>query len=52
MTVARGGGGGGRWISGTVQVCLEADAPRVACPVHGPTVASGARGLARRRAHP
>lgn len=35
------GEGRRRWRSldlGTVQVWLEADAPRVSCPVHGPTV--------------
>jgi transposase len=37
------GEGRRRWRAldlGTVQVVLEADAPRVACPVHGPTVAA------------
>jgi transposase len=36
-----GGGGRRRWRGldlGTVQVFLEADAPRVNCPIHGPTV--------------
>ena len=35
------GEGGRRWRGldwGTVQVVLEADAPRVNCPAHGPTV--------------
>ena len=37
------GGGRRRWQGldwGTLQVVLEADAPRVNCPAHGPTVAA------------
>ncbi len=37
------GEGPRRWRAldlGTVQVVLQADAPRVACPTHGPTVAA------------
>ena len=37
-TAVRAGGGGGRWISASCAVFLEADAPRVSCAVHGPTV--------------
>ncbi len=37
MTGVRVGAAGGGWM-GHVQVVLEADAPRVNCPAHGPTV--------------
>ena len=40
MTAARVGAAGGRWISGTTKVFLEADAPRVRCRTHGVTVAA------------
>ena len=38
MTAVRGGAAGGAWIGAPMQVVLEADAPRVNCPAHGPTV--------------
>ena len=38
MTVVRGGAGGGGWTWARSRSVLEADAPRVACPEHGPTV--------------
>ena len=38
MTGVRVGAGGEGLDWGTVQVVLEADAPRVNCPTHGPTV--------------
>ena len=39
-TLARAGGGGGRWIWARSRSVLEADAPRVKCRQHGPTVAA------------
>lgn len=39
MTTVRGGGAGGAWTSGRVQVFLEADAPRVVCAEHGVAMA-------------
>jgi zinc-finger of transposase IS204/IS1001/IS1096/IS1165 len=50
-----GGAGWRRWRAldlGTVRAVLEADAPRVRCPVHGEVVAAVPLGAARRRAHP
>ena len=47
------GEGRRRWRGldrGTVQVVLEADAPRVNCPAHGPTVVR-CLGASSRRAH-
>ena len=37
---ARDGGAGGALDLGAVRAVLEADAPRVLCPQHGPTVAA------------
>ena len=39
MTAGRVGAGGGLDL-GTIEVWLEAEAPRVNCPEHGPTVAA------------
>src|SRR5919206_264970 len=44
------GEGRRRWRAldlGTMRAVLEADAPRVRCPEHGPTVAAGAGGRPR-----
>ena len=48
------GEGRRRWRGldwGTVQVVLEADAPRVNCPAHGPDRGGGAVGASSCRAH-
>jgi hypothetical protein len=38
-TPGRAGAGGVAWIRGMTRTYIEAQAPRVACKVHGPTVA-------------